>query len=247
MLKLGVNIDHVATLREARYRGRGFGEPDPVRAAQACQAAGAHGITLHLREDRRHIQDRDVWAIRDAVPTRLNLEMSNSEEIILIALRLKPEIVCLVPERRQEVTTEGGLDVAANVAGLTATRKRMNDAGIEVSLFIAPESRQIEAAASVGAQYIELHTGSLAESFADPAGRAKEVQRLREGAELAQGLGLLVNAGHGLNYENVSSLDSVPHLVELNIGHSIVSRAIQVGITTAVKEMLELLATYPGK
>ena len=158
MLKLGVNIDHVATLREARYRNSAHGEPDPVAAALMCELAGAHGITAHLREDRRHIQDRDVWKLRQTIKTRLNLEMANAAEIIDIALRLKPEIVCLVPEKRAEVTTEGGLDVAANVAGLTETRQRMNDAGIEVSLFIAPEATQIDAAARTGSQFIEGHS-----------------------------------------------------------------------------------------
>src|SRR5262245_24335255 len=154
MLKLGVNIDHAATLREARYRGRAHGEPDPVEAARVCEAAGAHGITAHLREDRRHIQDRDVWKLREVVKTRLNLEMANAPEIIAIALKLKPDIVCLVPERRLEVTTEGGLDVASNKWALTETRKRMNAAGIEVSLFIAPDEKQIEASARVGAQFV---------------------------------------------------------------------------------------------
>src|SRR5882757_7485678 len=163
MLKLGVNIDHVATIREARYRGLGHGEPDPVEAARICEAAGAHGITAHLREDRRHIQDRDVWKLREVVKTRLNLEMANAPEIIAIALKLKPEIVCLVPERRQEVTTEGGLDAAGNLGSLSETRKKMNDAGIEVSLFITPEPAQVEAAARIGAQFIELHTGAFAE------------------------------------------------------------------------------------
>ena len=165
MLKLGVNIDHVATLREARYRGRGFGEPDPVEAARICEAAGAHGITAHLREDRRHIQDRDVWKLREIVKTRLNLEMAIVPEIIAIALKLKPDIVCIVPERRLEVTTEGGLDVVANEKAITDTRKKMNDAGIEVSLFITPDEKQIEAAARTGSQFIELHTGAFAEEF----------------------------------------------------------------------------------
>src|SRR5205085_9035249 len=150
MLKLGVNIDHVATVREARYRGRGFGEPDPVAAALVCEAAGAHGITAHLREDRRHIQDRDVWKLREVIKTRLNLEMANSRGIVEIALKLKPDIVCLVPERRQEVTTEGGLDVHGNLEAITETRKKMNDRGIEVSLFIAPDPEQIEAASQTG-------------------------------------------------------------------------------------------------
>src|SRR3984885_1269029 len=170
MLKLGVNIDHVATLREARYRGRGFGEPNPVEAAKICEAAGAHGITAHLREDRRHIQDRDVWKLREVIKTRLNLEMANAPEIIAIALKLKPDIVCIVPERRLEVTTEGGLDVVAAEASLRETRQRMNDAGIEVSLFIAPDEAQIEASARTGSQFIELHTGRFAEEFFKAAG-----------------------------------------------------------------------------
>jgi pyridoxine 5-phosphate synthase len=264
MLKLGVNIDHVATLREARYRGRGFGEPDPVAAAIICEAAGAHGITAHLREDRRHIQDRDVWRLREVVTTRLNLEMANVPEIAGIALKLKPDIICIVPERRLEVTTEGGLDVVAAEKSLTATRKRMNDAGIEVSLFIAPDEKQIEASARVGAQFIELHTGQFAEEFVcrsqrelAQTGKSKssqslltsaatdyELQRLISGAKQAHALGLKVNAGHGLNYENLPSLCRVPHLVELNIGHSIISRAVTTGSEIAVKDMLRLMKKY---
>ena len=189
MLKLGVNIDHVATLREARYRGLALGEPCPVEAARICEAAGAHGITAHLREDRRHMQDRDIWRLREVVKTRLNFEMANSVEIVAIALKLKPEIVCLVPERRQEVTTEGGLDVVGSETSLTETRKRMNDAGIEVSLFIAPDLRQIEASARTGAQFIELHTGQFAEHVADAAKGESELQRLIAGAGLAQPAG----------------------------------------------------------
>ena len=241
MLKLGVNIDHVATVREARYRGRESGEPDPVAAALACEAAGAHGITAHLREDRRHIQDRDVWKLREVLKTRLNLEMANAPEIVKIALRLKPDIICMVPERRQEVTTEGGLEVTQNLDALTETRKRLNDAGIEVSLFITPDPRQIEAAARSGSQFIELHTGAFAESFALDPGRLAELERLITGAKQAHALGLKVNAGHGLNYRNLPVLRRVPHLVELNIGHTIVSRALAVGMATAVKEMLELM------
>ena len=164
-MKLGVNIDHVATLREARYRGRGAGEPDPVHAARICENAGAHGITIHLREDRRHIQDRDVWSIRAMVKSRLNLEIANTPEILAIALKVKPDIVCLVPERRQEVTTEGGLDAAGQRNTLAETCQQLNASGIEVSLFIAPDPRQIEAAAQIGAQFIELHTGAFAEAF----------------------------------------------------------------------------------
>ena len=244
MLKLGVNIDHVATLREARYRGRPRGEPDPISAAQICEAAGAHGITAHLREDRRHIQDRDVWKLRQVIKTRLNLEMANSPEIVGIALKLKPEIVCLVPERRQEVTTEGGLDVTANLAALTETRKKLNDGGTQVSLFIGPDPAQIEAAARTGGQFIELHTGAFAESFESERECEAELARLIAGADQAHALGLKVNAGHGLNYHNLPLLHRVPHLVELNIGHSIVSRAITVGLSTAVKEMLGLMKEY---
>jgi len=223
VLKLGVNVDHVATLREARYRGLAHGEPNLVDAIRICEHAGAKGITLHLREDRRHIQDRDVWNARETVSTRLNLEMGNAPEIVEIALKLKPEIVCLVPERRQEVTTEGGFDVAG--------------------LFITPDPVQVAAAAKSGAQFIELHTGAFAESF-----RVKnwngELQRLKAAAEQAHALGLNVNAGHGLNVANVAELKQVPHLVELNIGHSIVSRAIFVGLATAVREMLEAMSGY---
>ena len=253
MLKLGVNIDHVATLREARYRGREHGEPDPVAAALQCEAAGAQGITAHLREDRRHIQDRDVWRLREVIKTRLNLEMANAPEIVEIALKLKPDIICLVPERRQEVTTEGGLEVVANEKGLTETRKKMSDAGIEVSLFIAPDSSQIEAAARVGAGFIELHTGAFAESFFEATrigvraiGDLPELERLIAGAKHAHSLGIKVNAGHGLNLDNLPLLHQVPHLVELNIGHSIISRAVTVGLTEAVKEMLAAMKNYRG-
>jgi pyridoxine 5-phosphate synthase len=256
MLKLGVNIDHVATVREARYRGRGYGEPDPVAAALDCEAAGAHGITAHLREDRRHIQDRDVWKLRELIKTRLNLEMANSLEIVGIALKLKPDIICLVPEHRQEVTTEGGLDVLANEKALTETRKKMTDSGIEVSLFIAPAPEQIDAAARTGAEFIELHTGAFAENFfertnqkssSSPECRIEdlpELERLVAGAKHAHSLGLRVNAGHGLNYQNLPLLYQVPHLVELNIGHSIISRAVTVGMAEAVKEMLASMRNY---
>jgi pyridoxine 5-phosphate synthase len=244
MLKLGVNIDHVATLREARYRGSGCGEPDPVAAAIACEAAGAHGITAHLREDRRHIQDRDVWKLREVVRTRLNLEMANAAEIVAIALKLKPDITCLVPERRLEVTTEGGLDVAGNLRALTETRMKLNDAGIEVSMFIAPDSAQIQAAAQAGSQFVELHTGAFAGAFAEEERREAELERLIAGARQAHSLGLKVNAGHGLNYQNLPALLGVPRLVELNIGHSIVSRAIALGLPAAVQEMLRLMKDY---
>lgn len=245
MLKLGVNIDHVATLREARYRGKERGEPDVVEAALICLAAGAHGITAHLREDRRHIQDRDIWQLRDAVKTRLNLEMANSPEIIEIALRVKPDIVCIVPEKRQELTTEGGLNAAAEIAALTATTKRMNAAGIDVSLFIDPDPAQVAASAQAGAQFIELHTGTFAEHFNRKKDRAFETERLARAAQQAHDLGLRVNAGHGLTTQNVPGLFEIPHLEELNIGHHIVSRSTTVGLATAVKEMLLAMSGYP--
>ena len=274
MLKLGVNIDHVATIREARYRGLGHGEPCPVSAALAAEAAGAHGITAHLREDRRHIQDRDVLALREKISTRLNLEMANAPEIISIALKVKPEIVCLVPERRLEVTTEGGLDVVAAEKSLTETCQRMQDAGIEVSLFIAPDENQIAASARTGAQFIELHTGKFAELYFCSSRREEaltkseignrkseinsslltsaatncemELQRLIAGARQAHALGLQVNAGHGLTCENLPALFAVPHLVELNIGHSLVSRAVFTGMDAAVKEMRAVMKNYRG-
>jgi pyridoxine 5-phosphate synthase len=199
-----------------------------------------------LREDRRHIQDRDVRKLREAIGTRLNLEMADAPEIAAIALELKPDIVCVVPERRLEVTTEGGLDAAANEKSLTELRKKMNGASIDVSLFIAPDPEQVESAARIGSQFIELHTGRFAEHFDDEAKRQVEVQRLIAGAKQAHELGLRVNAGHGLNYTNLPVLFRVPHLVELNIGHSIVSRAVAAGIATAVKEMLDLMKKYQG-
>ena len=245
-LRLGVNIDHVATVREARYRGRTEGEPDPVEAALVCEAAGAYGITAHLREDRRHIQDRDVTELRRRIKTRLNLEMGNTPEIVKFALKTKPDIVCLVPERREEVTTEGGLDAAGQLDSLSETCKRMNDAGIEVSLFIAPDPAQVEASARIGAQFIELHTGAYAEQFHRKRERQVELERLISAAKQAHQLGVNVNAGHGLNCENVQLLHIVPHLVELNIGHSIVSRALFIGLEAAVKEMLKAMEGYQG-
>lgn len=243
MTKLGVNIDHVATVRQARYRDCQSGEPDPVAAALACEEAGAHGITAHLREDRRHVQDRDMQALRAKIRTRLNFEMANTPEIVEIALATKPDIVCLVPESREEVTTEGGLDVVGSLESQSETCRRMLDAGIDVSLFIDPDLAQVEAAAKVGSPFIELHTGAYAEAFHDEAARAHELDRLAAATRSAQDLGIRVNAGHGLNYENVTPLlDHVSCLVELNIGHSIVSRAITTGIAVAVKDMLVLLA-----
>ena len=245
-LKLGVNIDHVATLREARYRGLPVGEPDPVEAALVAEQAGAAGITAHLREDRRHIIDRDVRRLRDSIRTRLNLEMAVVPEIIEIALGIRPEIVCLVPEKRTEVTTEGGLDVAGNESLIRDTCSRMRDAGIEVSLFLDPDPVQVEVAARTGAEFIELHTGAYAEAFDQKRERNVELERLVAASKLAHGLGLKVNAGHGLNVRNLPLLHIVPHLIELNIGHSLMSRAIFVGLPEAIREFLAVMAGYRG-
>ncbi len=245
MLKLGVNIDHVATLREARYRGRSVGEPDPTAAALQSEAAGAHGITAHLREDRRHLQDRDLHRLRESISTRLNLEMANTPAMRDIAIDVHPDYVCVVPERREEVTTEGGLAVVANEDSLAELRRALNSSGIEVSLFIAPDLAEIEAASRVGAQYVELHTGSFAEAFGNPEALAHEVKRLVDAANLAHERGIRVNAGHGLTVGNVSALFAVPHLEELNIGHHIISRSITIGLTAAVKEMLAAMKGYP--
>ena len=245
MLRLGVNIDHVATLRQARYRGFDHGEPCPVDAVRQAEAAGAHGITAHLREDRRHILDRDIWAIREAVTTRLNFEMATTPEMIDIALRLKPGAVCLVPENRAEVTTEGGLNVVGQADAITEAAATLGQASIEVSLFVDPDPAQIMATAGTGSPFIELHTGAYAEAYRNEAKRDAELERLAKAAEQAKSLGLGVNAGHGLNYENTHGILAVPHLNELNIGHSIVSRAVTVGLDQAVREMLRLMDGYP--
>ncbi|MDP7048839.1 MAG: pyridoxine 5'-phosphate synthase [Verrucomicrobiota bacterium] len=245
MLRLGVNIDHVATLRQARYRRLNDGEPCPVDAVRQAEAAGAHGITAHLREDRRHILDRDIWAIREAVATRLNFEMATTPEMIDIALRLKPEAVCLVPENRAEVTTEGGLNVVDQADVIADAAAALGQAGIEVSLFIDPDPAQIEATAGTGSPFIELHTGAYAEAYREEAKRTAELERLAKAAGQAKSLGLGVNAGHGLNYENTRDIFAVPHLNELNIGHSIVSRAVTIGLGQAVREMLGLMDGYP--
>lgn len=245
-LKLGVNIDHVATLREARYRGRDHGEPDPVEAALVAEKAGAAGITAHLREDRRHIIDRDVRRLREAIRTRLNFEMAVVPEIIQFALEVKPDIVCLVPEKRTEVTTEGGLDVVSHEALIRDTCSRMRDAGIDVSLFLDPDPRQVDAAARTGAGYIELHTGAYAEAFDQKRERNVELERLVAASRQAHGIGLKVNAGHGINVRNLPLLHIVPHLIELNIGHSLMSRAIFVGLPEAIREMLAVMAGYRG-
>lgn len=241
-MKLGVNIDHVATVRQARYRETPEcfnAEPDPVAAALASERAGAHGITAHLRLDRRHIQDRDIFLLREKVTTKLNLEMGNSGEILELALKVKPQDVCLVPENRREVTTEGGLDCAGLRESLRPTIERLQAGGTVVSLFIDPDEPQIAAAAELGAKFVELHTGAFANQ--QGAEREKELERLIKGAMLAHAAGLGVNAGHGINYENVHDIKKVPHLCELNIGHSIVSRAIFTGFEAAVRDMLALM------
>ena len=239
-LRLGVNIDHVATLRQVR----GTNYPDMVQAARVCEAAGAKGITVHLREDRRHIQDRDVIALRQSIKTRLNLEMANNPDIVAVALKVKPDEVCIVPERRQELTTEGGLDAAGQERKLRPTVRTLQDAGIEVSLFIAAKPRQIEAAARLGAPVVELHTGTYCD-LKGPAAR-KELTLLCDGARLARSLGLTVNAGHGINLKNVRGIMEIPYLHTLNIGHSIICNAVFVGMNRAVREMLEVMRTYRG-
>jgi pyridoxine 5-phosphate synthase len=235
VIALGVNIDHVATLRQAR-RGR---YPDPLHAALIAEEAGADSITLHLREDRRHIQERDVTSLREALQTRMNLEMAVTEEMIRIAQKVLPQDCCLVPESRQEITTEGGLNVVEHSARIGDAVKALGASGVRVSLFIDPDLEQIEAAQRGGAPVIELHTGAYAESTG--AARAREFERLCAAAKFASRLGLIVNAGHGLNYHNVEPIAAIPEIVELNIGHAIVSRAIVDGLAKAVRDMKELM------
>ena len=234
-IALGVNIDHVATLRQAR----GGSGPDPLHAALLAEQAGADSITLHLREDRRHIQDRDVLAMRDALQTRMNLEMAVTDEMLAIACRIQPADVCLVPENRQEVTTEGGLDVASQVPRIREACARLAAAGIRVSLFIDPDESQIDAATRSGAPAIELHTGAYAEATGPL--RAEALHRLAEAARQASAAGLVVNAGHGLDYHNVQPVAALPQLVELNIGHAIIARAVFTGLGPAVAEMKRLM------
>ena len=241
MILLGVNIDHCATVRQARYRDAagapgGAVEPDPVTFAVLAERAGADGITVHLREDQRHIQERDVWRLRESIATRLNLEMACTPAMTAFALKLKPEFVCVVPENRQEVTTEGGLDIVGNRDRVRACVDAMNAAGIKASLFIDPDEPQIELSAKLGAPFVELHTGAYANACHTPQ-RAKELQRLRLGCARAHEVGLTVNAGHGINYVNIAEVRTLPHLHELNIGHSIVSRALFTGVDEAVREM----------
>jgi pyridoxine 5-phosphate synthase len=237
MPRLGVNIDHVATLRQAR----GGREPDPVAAAVLAELAGADGITVHLREDRRHIGDRDLRLLRETVSTRLNLEAAVAPEMIAIAIATRPDQVTLVPERREELTTEGGLDVRGGGARVAEAVARLRDAGLSVSLFIDPDEAQVEASAALGAAAVELHTGRYAEARADAARRAELVALGRAGAA-AGAAGLVLHAGHGLNYANTAAVACLPRMAELNIGHSLVSRAVLVGLDRAVREMKAVIA-----
>jgi pyridoxine 5-phosphate synthase len=238
MIKLGVNIDHVATLREAR---KGVW-PDVIAAAKVCEMAGAHQITVHLREDRRHIQDRDVELLRQVLNIRLNLEMGANDDIIRIAHRIRPDVVCLVPERRQEVTTEGGLDVAGQQARLTEVVGGFNADGIEVSMFIDPDRDQVDASKAVGATYVELHTGAYAD--AKGAKVDNEFRRIENAGLYAQDVGLIFNAGHGLSVRNLAPIAAIPGLHEVNIGHDIIARAIFIGLENAVQEILDILEMH---
>lgn len=234
-LHLGVNIDHVATLRQAR----GTTYPDPVEAALAAERAGADSITLHLREDRRHIQDHDVARLRDVMATHMNLEMAVTEEMLRIAMEIKPSDCCLVPESREELTTEGGLDVAGQPQKIANACERLAQAGIRVSLFVDPEPRQIDAAAAAGAPVVEIHTGAYAEAHDEQ--HAAEFERVARAASYARGLGLTVHAGHGLHYENVQPIAEIDEFVELNIGHAIVARAVFDGMDRAVGDMRRMM------
>jgi pyridoxine 5-phosphate synthase len=236
MARLGVNIDHVATIRQAR----GGVEPDPVAAAVIAELAGADGITIHLREDRRHIQDRDLKLLRETVKTRLNLEMAATREMVAIALSVKPDICTLVPEKRQELTTEGGLDVRLNMQNIAETVERLQEGDLLVSLFIDPDPDQIKASDKVGADYVEIHTGSFAEAK-DWKSQEQELIKIENAVKLAAKLGLGVNAGHGLNYTNIKKVAAVGGIAEYNIGHSIISRAVLVGLDRAVREMIDLI------
>ncbi len=236
MIKLGLNIDHIATLRQAR----GARYPNVVRAALICEEAGADAITLHLREDRRHIQDADVEILRGMLQTRMNLESAVTDEMIAIALRIKPHEICLVPERREELTTEGGLDVVRHYDAVKRATERCLDAGIRVSLFIDAEERQLDAAKKLGAPVVEIHTGKYADADSVP-GLQRELARIQQAVEHGHGLGLQVNAGHGLNYHNVRPVVAIPHIAELNIGHAIVAEALFVGLEQAVRKMKALL------
>lgn len=238
MIKLGLNIDHVATLRQAR----GARYPNLVRAALICEEAGADAITLHLREDRRHIQDRDVEVLRDMLQTRMNLECAVTEEMIANALRVKPHDLCMVPERREELTTEGGLDVVRYFDVVKSACERCAEAGIRVSLFIDPDEKQIDAARRIGAPVVELHTGKYADADSVPA-RRHELERIRKAAAHAHAQCLQVNAGHGLHYHNVQDIVAIPNIVELNIGHAIIAESVFIGLDAAVRKMKALLVS----
>lgn len=233
---LGVNIDHIATLRQSRRTSY----PDPVQAALEAEQAGADGITLHLREDRRHIQERDVELLRDLLQTRMNLEMAVTEEMIAFAERIRPHACCLVPERREELTTEGGLDIVGQEDRIRDACRRLAAAGIEVSLFIDAEQAQLEAAVRAGAPVVEIHTGHFADAWDTPQAE-RALQAVRDAVRQGVGLGLKVNAGHGLNYHNVKAIAEIPAIAELNIGHAIIARAVFVGLTEAVREMKRLM------
>ena len=236
MIQLGVNIDHIATLRQAR----GESDPDPVLAARICEQAGCNSIVAHLREDRRHIQDRDIVLLRKAVKIRFNLEMSIEASVVKVALAVKPDQATLVPERRQELTTEGGLDVVRYLKGIKKVSHALMAKGIDVSLFIAPDKKQIDATASIGVKTIELHTGSYARAFADRQA-IEEFAQIKEMTLYARKLGIIVNSGHGLNYENTYAIAHIKGMHELNIGHSIMSRAVFVGLKQAVREMIAII------
>ena len=245
-LRLGVNIDHAATLRQARYARDPDSilvEPDPVEAALIAERSGADSITAHLREDRRHMQDRDIFQLKERLTTKLNLEIGNTPEILAIALEVQPHDACLVPENRHEVTTEGGLDCVTHRAALASTIRQLQANGIIVSLFIDPDPDQIHAAADLKAECIELHTGAFANATGEA--RVHELNRLIQGSTLGHQLGLRINAGHGLNYQKVHEIFAVPHLEELNIGHAIISRALLTGLAPAVTEMKNLCTQYP--
>ncbi|HWV37774.1 MAG TPA: pyridoxine 5'-phosphate synthase [Vulgatibacter sp.] len=235
--RLGVNVDHVATVRQARLAPH----PDPILAAALAEQGGADQITVHLREDRRHIQDRDLRLLKETCRSVLNLEMAATDEMLAIALEVRPHTVTLVPERREELTTEGGLDVAAGKDRLRPFIRRLHEAGLVVSLFVDPDAAQVEAAREAGAERIEIHTGAYCKAEGD-ASRAAELRRVQESAARASGLGLGVAAGHGLDYFNVDAIASIPAIEELNIGHSIVARAVMVGMERAVRDMVERIA-----
>ncbi|MBT8035938.1 MAG: pyridoxine 5'-phosphate synthase [Verrucomicrobiae bacterium] len=244
-LLLGVNIDHVATLRQARYADMldsMNAEPSPLIAAEDAHAGGADSITIHVRGDRRHMQERDAFEIREKIDLPLNFEMGNTEEMVAMALKLRPDFVCLVPETREEVTTEGGLDVNGLYGSLEGTVSQLQQAGIKVSMFIDPDPCQVEASRRIGAEMIELHTGCFAN--ADREGRSGETDRLKSAAELGYQSGLQVNAGHGINVQNLAELLTVPHLSELNIGHTLIARSVRVGLTVAVQEMRSAMKGY---